>query len=66
MAELIEFGMWIQVDPRKHVLDGGAHWRHLANMIEPSIFGSDVVLCQITTAYYYYYYYSCYCDYYAV
>ena len=26
---------------RKHVLDGGAHWRHLVNTIEPSMCGSD-------------------------
>jgi len=27
--------------PRKHVLDGGAHWRNLANTIEPSMCGGD-------------------------
>jgi len=27
--------------PRKHVLDGGAHWRNRANMIEPSMCGGD-------------------------
>ena len=26
----------------------GAHWRHLANTIEPSICGGDAVLCQFT------------------
>ena len=26
----------------------GAHWRHLANTIEPSVCGGDAVLCQIT------------------
>ena len=31
------FGMWAWVSPRKHVLDGDAHWRHMANMIEPSM-----------------------------
>jgi len=38
-AEPIEmpFGMWTWVGPRKHILDRGAHWRHLANMIEPSM-----------------------------
>jgi len=25
-----------------------AHWRHLANTIEPSVCGGDAVLCQIT------------------
>jgi len=31
-----------------------AHWRHLANTIEPSVCGGDAVLCQITltTCYY--------------
>jgi len=24
------------------------HWRHLANMIEPSVCGGDAVFCQIT------------------
>jgi len=28
-----QFGMWTRVGPRNHVLDGGAHWRHLANTI---------------------------------
>jgi len=33
----------------------GAHWRHLANTIEPSACGGDAVLCQITltTCYFY-------------
>ena len=26
----------------------GAHWRHLANTTEPSMFGGDAALCQIT------------------
>jgi len=26
-----------------HVLDGGAHWRNLANTIQPSMCGSDAV-----------------------
>jgi len=44
IAEPIEmpFGMWSPVGPVKHVLDGGAHWRHLANMIEPSMCGGDM------------------------
>jgi len=43
MAESIEmpFGMWTRVDPSKHALDAGAHWRHLAKMIEPSMCGGD-------------------------
>jgi len=50
MAELIEmpFGMCTLVGPRKHVLDGGAHWRHLANTTEPSVCGGDAALGQIT------------------
>jgi len=33
----------------------GAHWRHLANTTEPSMYGGDAALCQITltTCYYY-------------
>jgi len=44
-AEPIEmpFGIWTRVGPRKHVLCGDAHWRHLANAIEPSMFGGDAV-----------------------
>jgi len=37
----MSFGMWTRVGPRKHVLDGGAYWRHLANTTGPSICGSD-------------------------
>jgi len=61
MAEPIElpFGLWTRVGRRKHKLNhirqvapmcqhGRAHWHHLANKIELSICGSDVVLCQIT------------------
>ena len=42
-AELIEmpFGVWTQVGPRKHVLDGDAYWRNLANTTGPSTCGSD-------------------------
>jgi len=28
------------------VLDGGAHYRNLANIIEPSVCGGDVAFCQ--------------------
>jgi len=45
----MSFGMWTREDQRKHVLDGGAHWHHMANTIQPSICGSDAALCpQIT------------------
>jgi len=45
MAQPIEmpFGIRTRVGPRKHVLDGSAHWRHLTNMTEPSMCGSDAV-----------------------
>ena len=44
-AELIEmlFGMWTRVGPGKDILDESAHWRHLANAIEPSMCGGDAV-----------------------
>ena len=28
--------------------DRGAYWHHLTNTIEPSVFGGDAALCQIT------------------
>ena len=34
------FGVWTQVGPRKHVLDGGARWRHLATTTELSMCGN--------------------------
>jgi len=30
------------------VLDGDAHWRHLANTIEPSVCSSNAALCRVT------------------
>jgi len=50
MAEPIEmpFGLWTQMRPRKHVLHGGAHWRHLANTTELSMCSCDAAFCQIT------------------
>ena len=46
MAQTIEmpFGMWTRVGARKHILDAVAHWRHLANVIQPSVCGIDVAL----------------------
>jgi len=43
-AEPIEmpFGVWTPVGPMKHVLDGGAHWCNLENMIEPSMCGGTL------------------------
>jgi len=45
MAEPIQmpFGTWTLVGPRNHVLDGGAHWRHLANMTETYMCSSNAV-----------------------
>jgi len=61
MDELIglPFRLWTLVGLRKHKFNrirhmapicphGRAHWRHLANTIEPSICGGDAVLCQTT------------------
>ena len=44
MAELTKmpFGLCTLVDPRKHVFDASARWRHLANTIEPCMCGGDV------------------------
>jgi len=38
-AEAVEmlFGIWTRVASRKHALGESAHWRHLANTIEPSM-----------------------------
>jgi len=35
--------------PTGGVLDRGAHWRNLTNMIEPSVCGGDAALRQITS-----------------
>jgi len=42
MSFLLAFYIW------------GAHWRHLANTTEPSVWGGDAALCEITltTCYY--------------
>jgi len=42
------FRLWSRVGQNNHVLDGGAHWRHQENTIEPSVCGGDAALCQIT------------------
>jgi len=39
----MSFELWMRVGPRKHVLDGDAHWRNLANTIELSMCGGDAV-----------------------
>ena len=55
----LPFGLWNRVGRRKHKFNrirqvapkcphGRAHWRHLANTIQPSVCGGDAVLCQIT------------------
>jgi len=56
MAEPIDlpFGLWTWMGRRNHKFSrirshhGSAHWRHLANTIEPSVCGGDAALCQIT------------------
>jgi len=61
MAEPIDlpFGLWTRAGQRKHKFDrirhgcanvprGRAHWRHLANTIEPSVCGGYAVSCQVT------------------
>jgi len=49
-AEPIEmlFGVWTRVGPGNHVLNVGAHCRHLANMIEPSMYSGDAAFWQST------------------
>jgi len=56
-AEPIEnpLGVWTRVGPRKHVLGGGAYWRHLANTTELSMCSSDAACYQITLTSCYYY-----------
>ena len=55
----LPFELLTRVGRRKHKFNricqvaltcphGRAHWRHLANTIEPSICGGDVVFCQFT------------------
>jgi len=43
MAEPMKtpYAAWTPVGPRKHVLDEGKYWRHLANTTEPSMYGGD-------------------------
>ena len=41
-AEPIEMPYETRQDPRKHVLDGGSHWRHLANITETSTWSGNV------------------------
>jgi len=48
-AELIEmpFVLWIRW-VEESMCYMGAHWRHLANTIEPFLCGGDATLCRIT------------------
>ena len=45
----MSFGMWTRMDPKEAriSLDGGKHWRNMANTIEPSVCGGDAALCHI-------------------
>jgi len=48
VVESIEmFVMWTQVGPGSHLLDGDAHWRHLANTTEPSMCGGHAALFMV-------------------
>jgi len=42
-AEPIDMPFWVLtgVSPVMHVLDGSAHWRHMANTTEPSMCGLE-------------------------
>jgi len=42
------FWLWTRVGRSKHVLDGDALWRYLANTTEASMCSGDAALCQIT------------------
>jgi len=49
------YSKWLSRGQNRHgvhadwgVLDGGTHWRHLANTTEPSVNGGDPALCRIT------------------
>ena len=66
----LPFGLWTQVGRRKHKFSlirqmapmcphGRAHWRHLANTVEPSVCCGDVVLCQITLTTYFLFSVAC-------
>jgi len=56
------FETWTRLSWRKHILDGGAHLRHLTIATEPSMCSGKADLCEITltTCYYCYYYYTQY------
>jgi len=49
-AELFEiaFGMLSGMGTGMHISRYSAHWRHVANTIEPSVCGGDAAFCQIT------------------
>jgi len=61
VAALIDvpFGLWTRVGRKKHKFSrirqvapmcpyGRTYWRHLANIIKPSICGGDAALCQLS------------------
>jgi len=54
----LPFGLWTRVGRRKHKFNrihqvapmchyGRAHWRHLTNTTEPSVYGGDVALINV-------------------
>jgi len=44
------YGVWIWVGPKKHALDGSAHWCHLANTNERSVCGGHTDLWPLVMA----------------
>jgi len=48
------FGGQIYVGPSNRILDGGTHWRHVANTIERPVHGGNATVRQITLT-------TCYC-----
>jgi len=40
-------GLLSGLSQRKHVVDGGEHWRHLANTIKPSVCGGDAAFVKL-------------------
>jgi len=44
----VSFAMWTQVGPRKHLLDRGAHWRHMWIWLNRPHVAVMQLFCQIT------------------
>jgi len=48
------FQISTQVDPRKPLLGGGAHWRYLVNAVQPFMCSGNAACCQITVTTYFF------------